>query len=171
VAPRSWGWWTEQKLDILGDYLAAFTTACKRAGQTVYLDLFAGQPDNVERSHVIRDYAVEKHISRLDKSVAEADASRAAKAARIQVAVPAPVGTTAAAPAGTGLPSTPGTFGNTHYDPAGNLGRPVRRGNLKAPVASRSTPQTESRDQVIRCAVAAGFRPGPPDDPRRRSIA
>jgi three-Cys-motif partner protein len=49
VAPRSWGWWTEQKLDILGDYLAAFTTACKRAGQTVYLDLFAGQPDNVSR--------------------------------------------------------------------------------------------------------------------------
>ena len=49
MAPRSWGWWTEQKLDILGDYLAAFTTACKRAGQTVYLDLFAGQPDNVSR--------------------------------------------------------------------------------------------------------------------------
>lgn len=49
VAPRSWGWWTEQKLDILGDYLAAFTTASKRAGQTVYLDLFAGRPDNVSR--------------------------------------------------------------------------------------------------------------------------
>lgn len=47
--PRSWGWWTEQKLDILGDYLSAFTRASTRAGQTVYLDLFAGQPDNVSR--------------------------------------------------------------------------------------------------------------------------
>ena len=49
MAPRSWGWWTEQKLDILGDYLAAFTKASKRAGTTVYLDLFAGRPDNVSR--------------------------------------------------------------------------------------------------------------------------
>jgi len=47
--PRSWGWWTEQKLDILGAYLSAFTRASKKAGQTVYLDLFAGQPDNVSR--------------------------------------------------------------------------------------------------------------------------
>lgn len=54
MAPRSWGWWTEQKLDILGDYLAAFTTACKKAGQTVYLDLFAGQPDNVSRDDADR---------------------------------------------------------------------------------------------------------------------
>jgi len=49
MPPRSWGWWTEQKLDILGDYLSAFTRASKKAGQTVYLDLFAGQPDNVSR--------------------------------------------------------------------------------------------------------------------------
>ena len=49
MAARSWGWWTEQKLDILGDYLAAFTRASKRAGQTVYLDLFAGRPHNVSR--------------------------------------------------------------------------------------------------------------------------
>ena len=49
MAPRSWGWWTEQKLDILGAYLSAFTTASKKAGQTVYLDLFAGRPDNVSR--------------------------------------------------------------------------------------------------------------------------
>jgi three-Cys-motif partner protein len=47
--PKSWGWWTEQKLDILADYLAGFTTASKRAGITVYLDLFAGRPDNVSR--------------------------------------------------------------------------------------------------------------------------
>ncbi len=49
MPPRSWGWWTEQKLDILADYLAGFTTASKRAGTTVYLDLFAGQPENVSR--------------------------------------------------------------------------------------------------------------------------
>lgn len=57
---RDWGWWTEQKLDILSDYLAAFTKASKRAGTTVYLDLFAGQPENVSRersSHVIRGSA------------------------------------------------------------------------------------------------------------------
>jgi three-Cys-motif partner protein len=60
MAPRTWGWWTEQKLDVLGDYLAAFTTASKKAGTTVYLDLFAGQDKNVSRSrdeHVIRGSA------------------------------------------------------------------------------------------------------------------
>ncbi|WP_214108068.1 three-Cys-motif partner protein TcmP [Acrocarpospora catenulata] len=58
--PRDWGWWTEQKLDILSDYLAAFTTASTRAGTTVYLDLFAGQPENVSRErsgHIIRGSA------------------------------------------------------------------------------------------------------------------
>jgi three-Cys-motif partner protein len=49
LAPRSWGWWTEQKLDILGAYLSAFTTASQKAGETVYLDLFAGCADNVSR--------------------------------------------------------------------------------------------------------------------------
>ncbi len=53
--PRSWGWWTEQKLDILGDYLAAFTRASTRARETVYLDLFAGQPDNVSRGRDARE--------------------------------------------------------------------------------------------------------------------
>lgn len=49
LVSRTWGWWTEQKLDILGDYLCAFTRASTRAKQTVYLDLFAGQPDNLSR--------------------------------------------------------------------------------------------------------------------------
>ena len=49
MPPRSWGWWTQQKLDILGAYLGAFTRASKTASQTVYLDLFAGRPDNVSR--------------------------------------------------------------------------------------------------------------------------
>jgi len=60
MPPRSWGWWTEQKLDVLADYLAAFTKASTRAGTTVYLDLFAGQAQNVSRSrdeHVIRGSA------------------------------------------------------------------------------------------------------------------
>ena len=43
MPPRSWGWWTEQKLDILGDYLVAFTKASTTAHASVYLDLFAGQ--------------------------------------------------------------------------------------------------------------------------------
>ncbi|QXJ22530.1 three-Cys-motif partner protein TcmP [Actinomadura graeca] len=46
---RDWGWWTEQKLDILSDYLAGFSKASIRAKQTVYLDLFAGQAENVSR--------------------------------------------------------------------------------------------------------------------------
>jgi three-Cys-motif partner protein len=61
MAPRSWDWWTEQKLDLLGDYLSAFTKASKKAGQTIYLDLFAGQPDNISRDaqpRVIRGLAL-----------------------------------------------------------------------------------------------------------------
>jgi three-Cys-motif partner protein len=57
---RSWGWWTEQKLDILSDYLAAFSKASQKAGTTVYLDLFAGQAENVSRErsgHTIRGSA------------------------------------------------------------------------------------------------------------------
>lgn len=49
MPPRSWGWWTEQKLELLADYLAAFTRASTRAGTTVYLDLFAGRAENVSR--------------------------------------------------------------------------------------------------------------------------
>jgi three-Cys-motif partner protein len=55
MAPRSWGWWTEQKLDILADYLAAFTRASAKAGMTVYLDLFAGRPDNISRDRYERE--------------------------------------------------------------------------------------------------------------------
>jgi three-Cys-motif partner protein len=55
MPPRSWGWWTEQKLDILADYLVAFTRASTRAGKTVYLDLFAGRPDNVSRDRYERE--------------------------------------------------------------------------------------------------------------------
>jgi three-Cys-motif partner protein len=36
------GYWTEVNLGILGKYLSAFNVASKRAGATVYLDLFAG---------------------------------------------------------------------------------------------------------------------------------
>jgi len=42
---RSWGFWTEQKLAMLADYLPAFTTASKKAPTKLYLDLFAGDTD------------------------------------------------------------------------------------------------------------------------------
>ena len=47
--PRTWGFWTKGKLQILERYLQAFCVASKAAGERVYLDLFAGQPENVER--------------------------------------------------------------------------------------------------------------------------
>jgi len=46
---RDWGWWTEQKLDILSDYLVGFSRASQKAKCTVYLDLFAGQAENLSR--------------------------------------------------------------------------------------------------------------------------
>ena len=60
MPPRSWGWWTEQKLDVLADYLASFTKASTKAKTTVYLDLFAGQANKISRSrdeHPIRGSA------------------------------------------------------------------------------------------------------------------
>lgn len=48
--PRSWGFWTRGKLDILRDYLDAFTTTTKnKASELLYFDLFAGEPDNRDR--------------------------------------------------------------------------------------------------------------------------
>ena len=46
---RAWGFWSLHKLDILGDYVSAFNVASKRAGKTVYLDLFAGTAENESR--------------------------------------------------------------------------------------------------------------------------
>lgn len=46
---REWNYWTLNKLAILGDYLPAFNVASKRAPQRVYIDLMAGQPNNIER--------------------------------------------------------------------------------------------------------------------------
>ncbi|MEZ5137352.1 MAG: three-Cys-motif partner protein TcmP [Acidimicrobiales bacterium] len=48
-SPRQWTWATSVKLDILDEYLSAFTRACKRAGTTVYIDLFAGGLHNRDR--------------------------------------------------------------------------------------------------------------------------
>lgn len=48
-APRGWGYWSEAKLDILGSYLPAFVRASKRAGLTIYLDLFAGRIENFRK--------------------------------------------------------------------------------------------------------------------------
>lgn len=49
MAGRGWGQWSRIKLEALSDYLSAFTRASKTAGHTLYLDLFAGAPDNFER--------------------------------------------------------------------------------------------------------------------------
>jgi three-Cys-motif partner protein len=44
AAKQSWGFWTQSKLQILEDYLAAFLTASSlRAKGAVYLDAFAGE--------------------------------------------------------------------------------------------------------------------------------
>jgi three-Cys-motif partner protein len=47
---RTWGYWTEQKLQMLADYLPAFTRASKAAGGTIYFDLFAGDTTNISRT-------------------------------------------------------------------------------------------------------------------------
>lgn len=46
---RYWGFWTRGKLDLLRQYLDAFTTASKSQQEIIYLDLFGGQPQNRER--------------------------------------------------------------------------------------------------------------------------
>lgn len=46
---KSWGWWTQHKLNILGTYLQLFATASTKASERIYLDLFAGSPENVSR--------------------------------------------------------------------------------------------------------------------------
>jgi three-Cys-motif partner protein len=45
---REWHYWTLNKLQILGDYLPAFNIASKKSRERIYLDLMAGQPENVE---------------------------------------------------------------------------------------------------------------------------
>ena len=50
-APRSWGYWTEGKLDILTRYLDRFTTATKnKANARIYLDAFAGEGHGTSRT-------------------------------------------------------------------------------------------------------------------------
>jgi three-Cys-motif partner protein len=46
---RSWGFWTQGKLDVLRRYLPALTLASKTTSEVIYLDLFAGEPENVQR--------------------------------------------------------------------------------------------------------------------------
>jgi three-Cys-motif partner protein len=50
-APRSWGYWTEGKLDILARYLDRFTTTTKhKADARIYLDAFAGEGHGTSRT-------------------------------------------------------------------------------------------------------------------------
>lgn len=46
---RSWGYWTRAKLEMLADYLAAFSTASKSLSERVYLDAFAGEGSGLDR--------------------------------------------------------------------------------------------------------------------------
>ncbi|MBP2193617.1 three-Cys-motif partner protein TcmP [Nocardia goodfellowii] len=46
---REWSYWTNNKLLILDDYVAAFNKASQSAKDRIYLDLMAGQPENIER--------------------------------------------------------------------------------------------------------------------------
>lgn len=54
---RSWGFWTEVKLDTLERYLAGFTKASKSARTCLYIDLFAGRVDNVRRDDPSRQFS------------------------------------------------------------------------------------------------------------------
>lgn len=48
--PRSWGFWTRAKLDVLRDYLASFLAASSgKAPYAVYLDAFAGEGTGIDR--------------------------------------------------------------------------------------------------------------------------
>lgn len=49
MGPREWGWWTRQKLDILGAYLQEFARASSKVEERIYLDLFAGWAENRDR--------------------------------------------------------------------------------------------------------------------------
>ena len=46
---RTWGYWTRGKLDVLRRYLEAFAKASTRAPERIYLDTFAGVPENEDR--------------------------------------------------------------------------------------------------------------------------
>jgi three-Cys-motif partner protein len=48
--PRTWGIWSELKLEILKRYLTRFTTAAKRSPACVYIDAFAGTGTGVSRT-------------------------------------------------------------------------------------------------------------------------
>lgn len=46
---RSWGFWTQAKLEMLAEYLSGFATASKGQAERVYLDAFAGQGQGRDR--------------------------------------------------------------------------------------------------------------------------
>lgn len=48
--PREWSYWTENKLQILSEYLPAFNVAAKKSHERIYIDLMAGRAQNISRS-------------------------------------------------------------------------------------------------------------------------
>lgn len=51
---RQWGFWTEQKLDILSGYLRGFLTATKAATHRLYVDTHAGQGEAESKHDGVR---------------------------------------------------------------------------------------------------------------------
>lgn len=49
VEPRRWGYWTQEKLRVLHEYLDAFTTTSTASRERVYLDAFAGLGEGADR--------------------------------------------------------------------------------------------------------------------------
>jgi three-Cys-motif partner protein len=46
---RSWGFWTQAKLEMLAEYLDAFAVASKGQSERVYLDAYAGEAMGLDR--------------------------------------------------------------------------------------------------------------------------
>lgn len=46
---RSWSYWSRNKLEILREYLPAFNRASQKSSERIYIDLMAGEPENVDR--------------------------------------------------------------------------------------------------------------------------
>lgn len=44
---REWDYWTRNKLNILSDYLPAFCQASRTSDEIIYIDLMAGEPENL----------------------------------------------------------------------------------------------------------------------------
>lgn len=86
---KLWGWWTVHKLEILEDYLRSFVRATSSLPERIYLDLFAGWPENAQRDNdeqilgsVHRALAAEPPFTRVCLFEREGKAQRLEEAVR-----------------------------------------------------------------------------------------